>query len=172
MKIRKIKHSFFLVTTHARVHSWILMCPLALHAERPGQPHYIPDEETGCRGRGPRPESHRPRHRTQKLTVASYFTSAQLGSQETTSPPSHIEMVSEVPGTDLLFLCPKLYLSFPFLTPMTCRESAPGALAIELRGNCCPWTSCFYILSSSTCFFYFVILWSFFILLPESTMQK
>lgn len=126
VKIRKIKHSFFLVTTHARVHSWILMCPLALHAWRPGQPHYIPDEETGCRGRGPRPEWHRPRHGTQNLAVASYFTSAQLGSQETASPPSHREMVSEGPGIDPLFQCPKLGLRFPFPTPMTSRESALG----------------------------------------------
>lgn len=79
------------------------MCPLALHAQRSGQPHYIPDEETGCRDRGLRPESHRPRHRTHNLAVASYFTSAQLGSQETTLPPSHIEMVSEVPSIGPLF---------------------------------------------------------------------
>lgn len=46
-KFREIKRSVFAVTAHARVHSWISTCPLATHAQRPGQPHEIPDVETG-----------------------------------------------------------------------------------------------------------------------------
>lgn len=74
VKIRKIKHSFFLVTTHARVLSWILARPLAMQARRSGQAHCSPDGETGQGGGSSWPESHRPGHRTQNSAVASYFT--------------------------------------------------------------------------------------------------
>lgn len=71
-----------------------------------------------------------------------------------------------------LFQCPRLYPSFPFPSLMTCRESAAGSFASDLTGNCCLLISCFYILSSNACFFYFVVLRSFLVLLPWATLQK
>lgn len=55
---------------------------------------------------------------------------------------------------------------------MTGRDSAPGAFAHDLMGNGCLLASCFYTLSSSACFFYFVVLWSFLVLLPWPTLQN